>query len=115
MNFDCQSCGACCCNPAENRAEMYFDYVEVGARSALARKPELLRRFTVLNARGERHMKLIGKEQRCAALDGELGSSVSCRIYRLRPPGCRKVEAGSKMCLQYRRERGVAGAAPRRD
>jgi Fe-S-cluster containining protein len=107
VRFDCQTCGACCCNPAENRAERYLDYVEVGTRSALARQPELSRRFTVLNARGERHMKLVGKEQRCAALAGELGRSVSCRIYQLRPAGCRQVEEGSKMCLQYRRERGI--------
>jgi Fe-S-cluster containining protein len=106
VSFDCQSCGACCCNPDENRAERYLDYVEVPKRSALARKPELLRRFTVLNAKGERHMKLAG-DQRCAALAGTLGRSVSCRIYELRPAGCRKVEAGSKMCLQYRQERGV--------
>jgi Fe-S-cluster containining protein len=107
VSFDCQACGACCCNPEENRAEKVLDYVEVPAGSALARKPALLRRFTVLNARGERHMKLIGAEQRCAALEGKLGRSVFCHIYRLRPAGCHKVEAGSKMCLQYRRERGV--------
>ena len=106
MTFDCQSCGACCCNPDENRAEGYLDYIEVAPGERLLRKRELVRRFTVLNARGERHMKLV--EHRCAALLGALGKRVSCRIYPDRLAGCRKVEAGDKRCLQYRAERGLS-------
>ncbi len=107
MRFDCQTCGACCCNTDENRAEKYADYVEVTARSALHRRPELLRKLTVVNRRGERHLKLVGAEQRCAALEGKLGEQVSCIIYDLRPWGCRKVKPGSKECLRDRRERGI--------
>ena len=107
MSFDCQRCGACCCNSDENRAERYLDYVQVSARSPLARHPTLLRKLTVLNARGERHMRLLGREQRCAALSGEVGVRVSCVIYELRPAGCRRVEPGSKECRRDRRERGV--------
>jgi Fe-S-cluster containining protein len=106
--FDCQSCGACCCNTDENRAEKYVDYVLVGARSPLAKHPALLRRLTVLNGEGERHMKLHGAEQRCAALSGELGVRVACTIYELRPAGCRKVRPGSKECRRDRRERGIS-------
>lgn len=105
--LDCQSCGACCCNPDENRAEGFVDYIEVGRGERLSRKRELLRRFTVLNARGERHMKLAGAEQRCAALQGALGKRVACLIYEDRLAGCRQVEAGSRRCLQYRGERGL--------
>jgi Fe-S-cluster containining protein len=107
VRFDCQSCGACCCNSDENRAELYRDYVQVAHRSSLAKHPALLSKLTVLNARGERHLRLIGREQRCAALRGELGARVSCIIYELRPEGCRKVEPGSKECRRARRERGV--------
>lgn len=107
MSFDCQACGACCCNTDENRAEKYVDYVQVTARDALSRHPALLRKLTVLNEAGERHMKLRGREQRCVALDGRLGVRVSCSIYALRPPSCRKVEPGSPECRRDRRERGV--------
>lgn len=107
MIFDCQSCGACCCNTDENRAEGYLDYVQVPARSPLARNVTLLRKLTVVNARRERHMRLSGREQRCAALSGVLGERVSCTIYELRPPACRRVQPGSKECRRDRRERGI--------
>ena len=107
MTFDCQTCGACCCNTDENRAEKYVDYVEVTARSALAKHRALVKKLTVLNRKGERHMKLRGREQRCAALEGELGESVRCAIYELRPAGCRAVEPGSEECRRDRRERGI--------
>ena len=101
------ACGACCCNPDENREENFLDYVEVSPRSRLARTPSLARKLTVLNRRGERHMKLRGREQRCAALEGEVGAAVYCKIYDLRPAGCRSVEPGSAECRRDRRERGV--------
>lgn len=106
--FDCLRCGACCCNPAENRAESYRDYIAVTPRDReLWSRPHLLRRYTVANAQGELHMKLIGEEQRCAALLGALGKHVECAIYGQRPRGCRRVEPGDKRCLQYRTERQI--------
>jgi Fe-S-cluster containining protein len=113
LTFDCQTCGACCCNTDENRAEKYLDYIEVSPRARLLRRPDLLRRLTVLNSRGERHLKLTGEDQRCAALAGTLGVSVTCTIYELRPAGCRKVEPGSRECRRDRRERGIEGARAR--
>lgn len=107
MTFDCQACGACCCNTDENRAERFVDYVEVLPRSALCRHPALLRRLTVINEEGERHMKLRGNEQRCVALEGRVGARVSCTIYALRPAACRRVEPGSRECRRDRRERGI--------
>jgi Fe-S-cluster containining protein len=107
VEFDCQACGACCCNTDENRAEEYIDYVEVTPRAALNRRPDLVRKLTVLNDKGERHMKMKGREQRCVALEGKLGEHVSCTIYELRPSGCRRVQPGSKECLRDRRERGI--------
>jgi Fe-S-cluster containining protein len=105
--LDCQACGACCCNPDENRAEGYRDYVLVEPGARLQRRRNALARYTVLNARGERHLRLVGSEERCAALEGSLGKRVRCAIYEERPSGCRKVEAGSARCLQYRAERGI--------
>jgi Fe-S-cluster containining protein len=113
VTFDCQACGACCCNTDENRAEKYVDYVEVKRRGPLLSHPRLLRKLTVVNAEGERHMKLRGAEQRCAALEGKLGDRVSCTIYDLRPAACRTVKPGSKECRQDRRERGIdQGSTP---
>jgi Fe-S-cluster containining protein len=107
VELDCQTCGACCCNSDENRAEKYVDYVEVPKRTRLAQQRALVRKLTVVNQQGERHMKLVGKDQRCIALEGELGVNVSCGIYELRPPACRKVEPGSDECLRDRAERGI--------
>lgn len=106
-SFDCQACGACCANSAPNRREKYIDYVEVVGRDKLARRPDLLRRLTVVNDQGETHLKLVGREQRCAALEGELGKNVSCSIYEVRPRPCRVVEAGSDECLARRKERRI--------
>jgi len=107
VSFDCQACGACCCNTDENRAEKFVDYVEVTPRSALASHSSLLRRLTVLNEKGERHMKLRGAEQRCVALEGDVGGQVSCAIYDLRPGACRRVQPGSRECRRARRGRGI--------
>jgi Fe-S-cluster containining protein len=105
--YDCQSCGACCCNPAENRAEGYRDYVEIGRGEKLLGKRALLRRYAIADSTGRYHLKLITSEERCAALEGALGKRVECAIYQYRPRGCRLVEAGSARCLQYRSERGI--------
>ncbi|HEY3594669.1 MAG TPA: YkgJ family cysteine cluster protein [Polyangiaceae bacterium] len=105
-DFDCMKCGACCVNPETNRREGYVDYVEVKPRDTIRRRPELLRRFTVVNDEGQTHLRL-DVHQRCAALRGKLGREVRCEIYAFRPAGCRRVEAGSPGCLQARSERGI--------
>jgi Fe-S-cluster containining protein len=104
--FDCMQCGACCVNPETNRAEGYIDYIEVKAADRLRRKPELVRRFTIINEQGQMHLRL-DTHQRCTALRGALGRRVRCEIYHLRPAACWRVEAGSPGCLQARRERGI--------
>ena len=109
MQLDCQRCGACCCNPDENRAEGFAFYVEVDdARSRLLTKAELRQRYVVLDGGGVPHVRL-DPSGRCAALRGKLGGLVSCAVYADRPRGCRRVEPGSARCLQARRERGIDG------
>jgi Fe-S-cluster containining protein len=105
-DFDCTRCGACCANSDENRREGYLDYVQIEPHAPLRRKPELMRRFAVVNEQGETHLRLDG-DQRCSALRGALGRRVWCEIYELRPAGCRRVERGSAACLTARRERGI--------
>lgn len=102
--LDCQACGACCCNSRENKAEKYIDYVEVKPRDALSRRPDLVARLCVLNDKSETHLKLIGREQRCIALEGTIGERVGCTIYDVRPKPCRTVEAGSDECHARRRD-----------
>ncbi len=105
-DFDCTRCGACCCNPDENRAEGYRYYVEVQADSRLLAKNELQKRYLVFDESGVPHLRL-DPAGRCVALRGRLGRSVTCDVYPDRPRGCRLVEAGSERCLQARRERGI--------
>jgi uncharacterized protein len=107
LALDCEACGACCCNSAPNRAARFRDYVEVTASDALWKRQERLFHLAVLNPAGETHLKLVGREQRCVALEGTVGKQVGCAIYRLRPTPCRDLQAGSVECLERRREKGL--------
>lgn len=109
---DCLRCGACCCNPDENRAEGFAYWVEVPEGTRLLSKRRLVQRYVVHDSDGVAHLRL-DDQGRCTALRGRLGQAVHCTIYEDRPRGCRQVEAGSERCLQYRAERGVA-PTPRR-
>ena len=107
--FDCQACGACCANSQPNKDEDYFDYVEVLAADRLSKEPaHRLRKLTVLNPAGERHLRLVGEDQRCIALTGEVGVSVGCGIYALRPKPCHRVQPGDRECRVRRREWRIA-------
>ncbi|MBS2026871.1 MAG: YkgJ family cysteine cluster protein [Deltaproteobacteria bacterium] len=106
-SFDCQSCGACCCNSDENRAEGYPWYVELDdARSRLLRDDDLRKRYVVQDPQGVPHLRL-DPSGRCAALRGKLGKSVTCAVYADRPRGCRRVMPGDAQCLKARVQRGI--------
>ena len=101
--LDCQTCGACCCNTQRNIARGLRSYVEVLESDELFHtQPEFLEKHTELDILDIRQMKLVGDEQRCIALDGELGEGVRCKIYTLRPEGCRLVKPGDEECLRAR-------------
>ncbi len=107
VDYDCVTCGACCCNPAENRELEYIDYVEIEPRrDKIMRNPELVRRLVVLDDDLIPHMRL-DQHHRCAALSGRLGVKVGCTIYHDRPTSCRSFKAGTARCKQYRKERGI--------
>lgn len=103
--LDCVTCGACCLNPDENRAEGYLWYLEV-RDTKLLEKPELAKKHVVYDPDGVPHLRL-DPAGRCVALLGKIGKQVRCTIYALRPKGCRMLEAGEPRCLQARRERGI--------
>lgn len=110
--LDCTRCGACCFNPPENVREGYTEYIEVRASDALGQRLDLLRRHTV-ERDGRLHMRLLA-DQRCSALAGSLGGRVRCTIYHVRPSPCRRVQAGSELCLRYRHGLGLDGAEARK-
>jgi len=105
--YDCQTCGACCCNRQENRLEHFHDYVQVFAEDALQAHPKLLVRLARQNKERQWHLKL-KPDGSCVALDGEVGQSVGCTIYELRPQVCKNVQPGDSECLTARRERGLS-------
>ncbi len=106
MDYDCQRCGACCTNTTANASEGYRDYVAVELGDGIRKRKDLMKRFVIFNEAGEAHLKL-DADGRCAALRGALGRNVWCVIYSDRPSPCRRVQAGSKLCLTYRRDKGL--------
>lgn len=105
-SYDCQRCGACCVNLSDNQREGFHSYVEVERGDALLADAQLVKRFVVLDAAGVPHLRL-DPSGRCAALKGPLGRRVRCTIYHDRPSPCRRVQAGSELCLTYRRDKGL--------
>lgn len=103
--LDCTTCGACCTNPLENKAENYPWYLEV-RDTPLLEKHALKKRHVVYDPNGVPHLRL-DPSGRCTALKGKIGERVRCTIYALRPKGCRMLTPGDERCLQARRERGV--------
>ncbi len=105
--WDCQRCGACCCNPAVNEAEGTPFYVEVdNPRSKLLSRADLRARHVVDDPDGVPHLRL-DPSGRCAALVGKLGRQVRCTVYPHRPRGCRRVEPGDAECLTARAHKGI--------
>lgn len=100
------TCGACCVSPAENRAEGFTGYVEVEPGDGILRRKDLSKKLVVLADDGTAHLRL-DAGGRCLALRGAIGRRVECSIYHHRPSPCRRVEAGSKLCLRYRAEHGL--------
>lgn len=103
LEFDCQSCGACC------RAHPNYEganYVRIYDEDA-ERMTQKQRQLYTVKLRGNKHaMRLVG-DKRCAALEGEIGGCVSCRIYDNRPEVCRNFERGDDSCRFARMEAGL--------
>lgn len=89
----CQSCGACCAYS--------YDWPEFTDESDrhLSRIP-----IELCNCDTGR-MKCVG--DRCCALQGEVGKSVSCSIYKNRPNVCRQFKPGTAGCEMVRRSFGL--------
>jgi len=97
---DCLTCGACCSyllcvavKPTDPTDNSYFW------------------KITNENKLGEivvdQFMRRDSETIDCVALDGEVGGTISCRIYEERPQVCREFEAGSDKCHALRRAYGI--------
>lgn len=99
----CQQCGACCAafrvdfHPAELAGGAFAWNEGVPADLALPVTRQLVR--------------LKGTDDsppRCAALAGEIGREVACRIYDGRPSPCREFDIEHAACAKARRLHGLA-------
>lgn len=94
----CLDCGACC---ATFRVSFYWAEAEDGGGTVPLALTEKLDAF-------QRCMRgTWAPAPRCAALQGEVGREVSCRIYPLRPSPCHAVEEGSLQCQRARQHHGL--------
>jgi uncharacterized protein len=104
MEYDCQSCGACC-----------VDYFGTEGHIQLAgSEPARLRRLglPVVSWQGQ---TLLGTRPHdgpggatcCAAFVGKVGEGCACAIHPERPAACRAFEAGSDGCRFAREAAGL--------
>ena len=92
----CQQCGACC---AFFRVSFYW------AEASQRGLPEAL-----IEKVSDHLVSMAGTNQpqpRCHALQGELGSEVTCSVYSARPSPCREVQPGDEKCNRARARHGL--------
>ena len=92
--LDCRACGACC-------REGFEAVVVPPGEAVLERHPDL-----VLACGSWKELRRDG--ERCAALEGDLETGWSCRIYDDRPEPCRELEPRGANCLLARRRAGLS-------
>lgn len=98
----CQTCGACC---AAFRVD--FHPAEL-AGGAFPWGRGVAREITVpVTANIVRMCGTDDAAPRCAALEGEVGQEVSCRIYEVRPSPCREFDVMHQACAQARQRHGL--------
>lgn len=97
--MECQSCGACC---AHFRVSFYWTEADDAPGGIV---PVALTRQ--LNAHQRCMAGTSSRTPRCAALEGEVGQWVGCRIYAQRPSVCREVTPGDPQCLKARAALGL--------
>lgn len=90
---ECQSCGACC------------GHSTAWPRFSLESDDELALIPAALVAEDLSGMRCDGN--RCAALSGEIGKAVTCRVYAVRPIVCRDCLPGDDACQMARAAAGM--------
>jgi Fe-S-cluster containining protein len=90
---DCVGCGRCCHHGPETVHFFEADEARMGV-ALLAEYTHVLERppgFRFMNNDGA-----------CAGLDRSAAGHYPCKVYGVRPEGCRVVEAGSPACMEAR-------------
>ncbi|MCP9758775.1 YkgJ family cysteine cluster protein [Aquitalea sp. S1-19] len=95
----CQSCGACC---ASFRVSFYWAEASDGGGTVPAELTEELDPWRRCMRGTWSDLPL------CAALQGEVGTQVSCAIYPERPSTCHDVREGDAQCLRARERWGLS-------
>lgn len=93
----CQACGACCATSAD------------WPRFSLESEEDLARIPAALVAAGGGGMRAVG--DRCAALQGEVGTWTACAVYAVRPLVCRDCVPGDDACSMARERHAMAAVA----
>lgn len=102
---DCQTCGACCTTGAPGKHAEKIALLPIGKAEYRRLPSDVTVRADVTGLGKAYSLRFAG--DRCAALDGVVGLSCTCRVYANRPQICRAFPAGSSHCLAARRERGI--------
>lgn len=91
---DCVSCGRCCHHEPYTVTMSRQDEERAG--------DEVLAQYTDVFPRPPFFRFVKNDGVACGALDRSVPGHYPCRIYEVRPEGCRTVEAGSPCCLEAR-------------
>ena len=95
----CESCGACC---AQFRVSFYWSESDAHPGGRVPASLTVPVTPHLIAMRGTE-----GASPRCAALEGEVGRTVSCSIYARRPTPCRDFMAGDERCNSARQSLGL--------
>src|SRR5436190_24294852 len=101
MQYDCQTCGACCVDYFGTAGYIQLTQPETARMGRLG--------LPVVNWHGQtllatRPHSGLGGATCCVAFVGEVASSCACSIHPDRPRACREYEAGSEGCKFARQE-----------
>lgn len=109
LDFACLSCGACC---ASFRVDFHCSDLATATTPGVPVDLTIPLTATLVRMRGTDDAP-----PRCAALEGTIGSSVRCTIYKQRPGPCRDfapyapIGMGDEACDIARRRYGLAPLA----
>jgi Fe-S-cluster containining protein len=99
-DFDCLTCGACCFQRPGTILVPEADLL----RWRRAGREDILEQLEPGHF-GEMAFKM--DERGCCVHHGTATEPHACHIYEDRGTTCREFEAGSRQCLEFRRDRGV--------
>jgi Fe-S-cluster containining protein len=111
----CQSCGACCSFYAWFPMRMQVDDGPLIENETLTFKAKETTKVIDLDGTSYKTTSLrtffrrrkIDGWWRCIALEGNVGQSVKCTVYKDRPSGCSGFVPGSELCKRARRWAGL--------